>query len=125
MSAYKTKNLKSSFKNALSGIHFVFNTERNFRIHCTFSIIAIILSVLMRLSPIEYAVIVLCIALVLFAEMTNTAIELLIDFYIGNNYSFIGKNTKDLAAGSVLIVSLCSVMVGSVIFIPKIVKLFY
>lgn len=125
MSAYKTKNLVSSFKNALSGIHFVFNTERNFRIHSTVSLLVLILSVIMGLSPLEYAVIVLCIALVLFAEMTNTAIELLVDFYIGNNYSFIGKNTKDLAAGSVLIVSLCSVMVGSVIFVPKILKLLF
>ena len=55
--------------------------------------------------------------------MINTAIETFIDLHYGDNYSQIARNTKDIAAGAVLCSAIGSLIVGALIFIPKIIEI--
>ncbi len=93
--------------------------ERNFRLHLFIAICVITLGYFYKLSPVEWGVVVISIAIVLICESINTIIEDLMDF-ISPAYSEEVKNIKDLSAGFVLISALSAVLVGIVIFVPKI-----
>ena len=123
MSLYKSENLGESVKFAFDGIVYALKTQRNLRIHLTIALLTIIMAFVLSLSSLEWAIIVFCIVLMFFSEMTNTTVETLIDLYFGDNHSEIAKNAKDIAAGSVLICATGVVIVGMLIFIPKILHL--
>jgi diacylglycerol kinase len=123
MSSNKAKNLLESFNYALNGIEYALKTQRNLRIHSVIAVLVIILASLLNLHNIEWAIIVLCIALVYFAELSNTALEVLMDSYYGDKYSELAKNAKDIAAGSVFSCAIFSIIVGMLIFIPRILDI--
>ncbi|MCC9785886.1 diacylglycerol kinase, partial [Streptococcus agalactiae] len=56
-------------------------------------------------------------------EIINSAIENVVDLASNYHFSMLAKNAKDMAAGAVLVVSLFAVLVGLIIFIPKILAL--
>ena len=70
----------------------------------------------------EWLVVVLCITVVLTLEMINTAIEKLCDVVQPDYHPQI-KIIKDIAAGAVLIAALGSIIIGAIIFVPKIIAL--
>ena len=72
----------------------------------------------------EWIAVILCIGAVLAAEGVNSAIEALCD-KVSPEYDEAIKHTKDLAAGAVLILAVMSIIVGLLIFVPKILSLFY
>lgn len=111
-----------SFSHALRGIIGCFKTEANFKIHLLLSSIAIAAAALLQLSAWKWGVISVCIAMVLAAEMLNTAIEKLCDV-ISPGYHPQIKLIKDMAAGAVLVTALISFFTGLMIFLPSI--LFY
>ena len=117
------KRIVRSISWALSGISYAFRTQFNFRFHVFSALIALILSILLKLSPLEWSIILFCIASVLTAELLNTSQELNTDL-LAPGYNETAKNVKDLAAAAVLIVSIVSAIIGCIIFIPKIVALF-
>jgi undecaprenol kinase len=123
MSLYKSKNVFSSFQFAIDGIIFAFKTQRNVRIHFCLTLVVIILAFLMKVNYLEWLIIILCIGMVLSAELLNTAIETLVDMHLGDKFSFYAKNAKDIAAGAVLLCSLSSLAIGIIIFLPKIISL--
>ncbi|MCC9813377.1 diacylglycerol kinase, partial [Streptococcus agalactiae] len=61
--------------------------------------------------------------LVITFEIINSAIENVVDLASNYHFSMLAKNAKDMAAGAVLVVSLFAVLVGLIIFIPKILAL--
>ena len=63
---------------------------------------------------------VLLIGLVLAAEVINTTIENLVDMYT-KDYNERAKVVKDTAAGTVLILAITAVIIGLMIFVPKII----
>ena len=79
---------------------------------------------LLGLSTFEWIAVILCIGAVLAAEGVNSAIEALCD-KVSPEYDEAIKHTKDLAAGAVLILAVMSVIVGLLIFVPKILSLFH
>ena len=76
------------------------------------------------LSTFEWIAVILCIGAVLAAEGVNSAIEALCD-KVSPEYDEAIKHTKDLAAGAVLILAVMSVIVGLLIFVPKVLSLFH
>ena len=112
----------NSLSNAFVGIVETIKTERNFRIHLFFGTITLAISFILKLHPIELIVIVITIGLVLALEMINTAIETLSD-EVDLNYNKSIKKVKDASAGAVLIFSIFAVIVGVLIFIPKLINL--
>lgn len=123
MHSHKKKILKTtlSFKYALEGIVYAFRTQKNLRIHIFVAFIIIFLSFLVKCSPLEIAVIVLTIGLVISLELLNTAIEATIDIVSPENRP-IAKIAKDLAAASVLIAAISSVIIGLIILEPRLIQ---
>jgi len=117
------KKFIHSLKYAFDGIMWALDTQRNLKIHFFIAIFVLILSVIFKISRLELIFILTCITLVFFSEMVNSAIEVVIDIYFKDEYSIQARVTKDVAAGAVLVVAIGSVLVGILIFIPKIVEL--
>lgn len=118
------KRLIKSFDYAIQGIKLVVRTEANMKIHIGVAIFVVVLGFLFRISHVEWLACVLCIGLVFSAEIMNTAIETLVDMISPEKNAIAGK-IKDMAAGSVLIAALMSIVVGVIIFIPKILQFFW
>ncbi|MVH15607.1 UDP kinase, partial [Staphylococcus aureus] len=76
-----------------------------------------------QVSMVEWLFLLLSIFLVITFEIINSAIENVVDLASNYHFSMLAKNAKDMAAGAVLVVSLFAVLVGLIIFIPKILAL--
>jgi diacylglycerol kinase len=122
--AKKNKNehmkIVRSFGFALEGIKRCFITEINFKIHIGFSIAALLLGWVLKISIAEWGEIIFCIGLVLSMEMMNTAIEALCNIVHQPFHPAI-KKVKDIAAGAVLLVAVSSFIIAIVILLPKII----
>lgn len=112
----------ASFGYALKGITVFYKTQPNARIQFFAAILAIGLGWWLKISAVEWTLIMLCIAMVLAGELLNTAIEVLADAVDKNPNPQIGM-AKDLAAGAVLVMAIGAAVVGVFIFIPKIIAL--
>ena len=115
------KRLIKSFGYALKGIKSVFLTEQNMKIHSAVAVFVIILGVVFRISVGEWIAVVLCIGLVASAEMINTAFETLVDMVSPDRNPSAGK-IKDISAGAVFLAAVISVIVGIIIFLPKLLN---
>lgn len=112
-----------SFKNAFSGLGWALSTQPNFRVHISFSVIAIFLGLYLRLRAVEMAIIVFTIILGLAAEMINTALESMTDL-ITKEWRQEAKIAKDVSAGMMLLVACGAVGVAAFIFVPYLALLF-
>ena len=112
----KKNNILDSFDYALRGIVYAVKAQRNMRIHFLVAILILLVSSFLDLSRIELSVIILCIAFVLVAEMINTALEYTVNL-ITEEHHPLAKIIKDTAAGAVLFASICSAVVGYMVFI--------
>lgn len=117
----KTKKLINSFKYAISGIGTSFKTERNMKIHIFVMILVIIAGIVFKVSSLDWIILVTMFGLVISAELFNTAIETVVDM-ITKEKNEKAKIAKDVAAGAVLVLAIASVIVGLIIFIPKILN---
>lgn len=112
-----------SFRFAFLGLKWLILSENNARFHLLATILVLIAGFLLKLSLIEWAIILTQIGLVWAAEAINTAIEKLCDFVSPQRHENIGK-IKDLASAGVLIVSVVSALVGLIVFLPKLIERF-
>jgi diacylglycerol kinase len=113
-----------SFGYALKGILFALKTQPNFLIHLLAIIIVATSGFIFQLSIPEWSLVVLAIGLVLVSEMINTAIEELVNM-LSPEYNKKAGLIKDVAAGAVLIAAIISIIIGVIIFLPKMIKLIY
>lgn len=119
----RTKKLINSFKYAFTGIITSFKTERNMKIHILVMILVIIAGIILKVSILDWIILVIMFGLVISAELFNTAIETVVDM-ITKEKNEKAKIAKDVAAGAVLILAITSVIVGLIIFIPRIIIFF-
>jgi diacylglycerol kinase (ATP) len=97
---------------ALNGVRVVCRREKSFRMHIGFGLAAIAVAAVLRVSLVWWAIVGLCIALVLATEMVNAALEYLIDRLHPEIHEEI-KFAKDAAAGAVLLASIGTASVGA------------
>lgn len=116
------RTFKGSVKNCLDGISYVTKNEKNFKREIALGIIALILSYILKIDKIEFIIILTMICLVLTAEIINTAIERAVDL-VTKEYHELARIAKDVSAGSVLVTSIFSLIIGIIIFISKIITL--
>ena len=112
-----------SFTHAGRGIWIFLKTTHNARIHLVIFIIAIILGLCFGISRFEWLALTLAGGLVLVSEAFNTAIEIDIDL-TSPEYHPYARDTKDVAAGAVLISAIIAATVGILIFLPYFAKYF-
>ncbi|HUP27265.1 MAG TPA: diacylglycerol kinase family protein [Chloroflexia bacterium] len=115
--------MASSFGYAFSGLGYCLRTQRNFRIHVAAALLGTGLGLLLGLSLVEWAVFSAMVVLVLASEMVNTMVESLVDL-VTSEFHPLAKVAKDVAAGIVLLTAIGAVVVGLLIFLPKVLALF-
>ncbi|MDB5204082.1 MAG: diacylglycerol kinase [Candidatus Taylorbacteria bacterium] len=116
---HKINEFFFSVKCASKGIKTVLKEEQNFQIEIIIAIFTILLGIFLDINNIEMIMIIISIIIVLTGEMVNTAVEDLCNKIEPHHDSTIGK-IKDIMAGFVLITSIGTVVVGLIIFLPKI-----
>ena len=119
----KNKQFISSLEFAIQGIRTVYREERNMRKHTFFGLVAVLAGVVFQLNLREWMWLLLVIFLVLTMEIINTAFENVVDMVTKNHYNDIGKRIKDMAAGAVLITACFAMIMGAMIFLPKIYQI--
>ena len=110
------------FTPALNGIFQVLKSEMSLKIHFVVAIITIVFSIFFKISLLEWCFVAMAIGSVIAAEIFNTAIEWLCDHIEPDQHKGIGL-IKDASAGAVLILTIAAIVVGLIIFFPKIIAL--
>jgi len=116
------QSLLTSFANAFAGMAYFFANDRNGKIHLTITVAVIVASLALQVSAIEWMMVLLCVAMVIGLEMLNSALEKLCDL-VEPNYHPTIKVIKDVSAAAVVLAAIISVVIGAIIFLPKIIFL--
>lgn len=96
---------------AIEGILWAAKTQRHMLVHLVAAVLVLSCALALRLGLQEFALLALAITLVLFAELINTAIEVIIDLVSPQYHELAGK-AKDVAAGAVLVASAGALVLG-------------
>ncbi len=120
---YSLKRFFKSFGYGFKGFVSAIKTEQNLLIELVIATIVIIVGILLKLSLLEFSIIALTIGFVIFAELVNTAIEYTVDMAMPEMHP-LAKISKDVSAAAVLFASFISIVIGLLLFLPKIINLF-
>ncbi len=118
MSDFSLRARARSFVHAGRGIALLLAREPNARIHLAAGVAAGALGAWLGLSPGEWCWIALAIALVWVAEGLNSALEALADVAHPEADPRVGS-AKDVAAGAVLVAAIASLVIGALVFGPR------
>jgi len=110
-----------SFKYAFEGLFFIIMSEPNARLHIIATILVLAAGFFFHLSYLEWCSIIVIIALVWATEAFNTIIEKIID-HLFPEHNESAKIIKDISAGAVLICAIAALVIGLIIFLPKILN---
>lgn len=100
-------------------MYIISKTTRHIFVHILTAIAVIILGFYFRVSLFEWTALVFAIGFVFVSEAFNTAIEIDIDL-TSPEYHPYARDTKDVAAAAVLLSVFVAVIVGLIVFLPKI-----
>src|SRR6056300_1695631 len=96
---------------AIEGILWAVKTQRHMLFHLIAAILVMVFALLLRLTLYEFALLCLAITLVLFAELVNTALEVVVDL-VSPEFHPLAQRAKDVAAGAVLLASVAALVLG-------------
>ena len=113
----------ASMRHALRGLGLAFRTERSFRWQTALACLSALLGWGLGISAIEWLCVAFVVGLVLVLELVNSSLERMVDLTKPRLDDAV-RDLKDILAGAVLIAALTAVLVGAVIFLPKLVALF-
>jgi len=119
---FSNKKRFKSFIYAFSGIRSLLKNEPNARIHLIALVCVIGLGIFFKVKLVEWIAITIVSGLVILAELINTAVEQLADFVEPGTNEKIGR-IKDYCAGAVLVSAIISLIVGGLIFLPRIIEM--
>jgi len=108
----------------MNGLWSLLKYEHNSRIHLAGAITAIILGMMLKLNSSEWSIIIILIGIVFITELLNSALESLADVTNPDLNELI-KKAKDYSAAAVLVSAIISVVIGMIIFIPRILNLIF
>ena len=107
-----------SFQYAFSGWRFVLRTQKNAWIHAVFSAAVILVSIWLRLTRQDWALVIVAITLVWISEFINTALEAVVDLASRSEQDELVKIGKDVGAAAVLIAATSSALIGLLVLGP-------
>jgi diacylglycerol kinase len=121
------KKFLRGFVFAIRGLIYGLRTERNLQVHLLAAILVLLAGFCLHISSPEWLAIVFCLGLVFSAELFNSAIEDIADmlklkFNLGYDDT---TNMRNLAAAAVLVPAITSLIIGLVIFVPKLTALLF
>ncbi len=120
---YDYKKQLRSFGYAWKGIRTCVGKEQNLSFHLIATVAVTISGFVLGITRTEWMIIILCIGVVIAAELFNTAIERLVDLVSPGRHPIAGQ-VKDIAAGAVLVCAATTAIIGLIIFIPYLTRLF-
>jgi diacylglycerol kinase (ATP) len=122
--ASRARRIVRSFGYAFDGLGTIVRTQPNFWVHVGAAVAALTLGLVLHLSPVELALLVMSIGLVLVVESVNTAIETVCDLVSPGHHPLI-KRAKDISAASVLIAAAAAVVLAVLLFGPHLLGLLH
>ncbi len=123
----KQKGLKKffhSFKYPVKGLRYAYRNEQNLVVDVGMAILVVIAGFIFKVSVTEWALLALTIGLVISCELINTAIEAVVDL-VTEEYHPLAKVAKDTSAAAVFIFAIVAVIVGIIIFGPKLYAILF
>jgi diacylglycerol kinase len=112
-----------SFGYAFQGLGTLFRETPNAQIQLIAAIVAVMLGFLLHISSEEWLAVIIIIGLVLALEAINSSLETLADYACNKEIHPLIRKVKDLAAAGVLLAALAALVVGIVLFLPKIISI--
>ena len=109
------------FRCALEGIAEALATQRHLRIHVVVAALVTLFGILLRLSRVDLALLLMAIALVVIAELLNSAVELAVDLASPTLHP-IARRAKNIAAGAVLLAAFASAVIGVITLAPPLFR---
>ena len=116
----RKRTFLDSVKNCLDGISYTITHENNFKREMVIGILTVILSLVLKISILEWVIVILLINFVLVCELINTSLEKAVDLYT-KEFNETAKIVKDVAGASVFVMCIFSAIIGMIIFLPKII----
>ena len=117
------KRVLASIINSYNGLKVAYKNEQSMYIHAFATIIILILSIILKISLLEWLAIIAIIGLTLAVELLNTAIENTVDL-VTKDYNALAKIAKDTASAAEFVMAITGGIISLLIFIPKIIALF-
>jgi diacylglycerol kinase len=117
------KQLRRSFKHAIRGIVLVFRQEQSFRIQSIVGLVVLASALVLEVRGNQLIVLFLLVGVVLGLELINSIFERIVDTFKPRIHPAV-RDIKDIMAGSVLVASVVSAIIGLLIFLPRIAALF-
>lgn len=115
---FKSKSFIHSLGYACNGLKSALNSERNLRTHLVLTLLVIAIGIHYRVSRWEWAILLLCITIMVAVELLNTALEYLVDMLVDGQHNHNAKLVKDIAAGACLLTALGTGLTGFLILLP-------
>ena len=124
MKKFQSRSFQKSLMFALNGVRLAFRSQRNFRKHLVIALLTFAIAFFLRVTIVEFCIILFANTLVLICEMFNSVIEFVIDSYDKNKWAKLAKVSKDIGAGAVLISASISAIISLLIYASKIYELY-
>jgi diacylglycerol kinase len=112
-----------SFGYAFQGLGTLFRETPNAQIQLIAAIVAVTMGFVLHISSEEWLAVIIVIGLVLALEAINSSLETLADYACNKEIHPSIRKVKDLAAAGVLLAALAALVVGIVLFLPKIISI--
>lgn len=107
----KPENWFESANCAIEGILWSTSSQRHLRYHFFAAMVVLLLALFLRLSALDFILLTFAVTLVLFAELMNTALEVIVDL-VSPDFHPLARRAKDVAAGAVLVASCGAIIMG-------------
>ena len=120
---YDFKKQLRSLGYAWKGIRCCIGKEQNLSLHLIATVVTVIAGFLLEITRIDWMIVILCIGVVIAAELFNSAIEKLVDLVSPERHPIAGQ-VKDIAAGAVLVCAATAAIIGLIVFIPYLTRFF-
>jgi diacylglycerol kinase len=106
----------------VAGLGYLVRTQPNFRVHLCATVAVVVVALTVGATPVETAVLLLAIGLVLVGEACNTALEAVVDLASPSIHP-LAKIAKDVAAAGVLLAALIAATTGLIVLGPKVLAI--
>jgi diacylglycerol kinase (ATP) len=115
--AFKFSGRLRSFRHAGVGVATMLRSQHNAWIHAAATLVVISAGVVLRVTSVDWCLLIMAIVAVWVAEALNTAFEFLCDVASPEFHPLV-KKSKDVAAGAVLLAAIGAVIVGAIVLLP-------
>lgn len=117
------KRFTASIKNSINGLIYAYLNEQSLTLHAVLTIVVLISGFYFHISKMQWAILVVVIAIIMIAELLNTAIEAVVDM-VTDKYHPLAKVAKDCASAAAFIASILALGLYLYVFLPKFIEIF-